>query len=137
MCRDLIDSTDFLPTICELTGAKWFDGLPLDGRSFLPQIAGRKGKPRQWAFSHWDPHPGCKQPFTPTRLTWNHRWKLYLDGRLYNWERDPDEASPVPADSPDAEARAARKLLQSGLDQMGKIKPPVFNKFETDGRAAY
>lgn len=136
-CPDLVDSTDFIPTICEATGAKWFEGAPLDGRSFVPQLRGRPGRPREWIFSHYDPHPGCKVNFPPTRLAWDHRWKLYLDGRLFDLKNDPLEQSPVPADSTNTEARAARSRLQAGLSQMARVKAPQFNKFETDGRAAY
>jgi arylsulfatase A-like enzyme len=137
VCSDLIDSTDFLPSLVEATGAKWFDGLPLDGRSFIPQVRGQKGNPRQWAFAHFDPHPGCKVNFTPTRLAWDHRWKLYLDNRLYDIQKDPFEKSPIPVSGASAEAQAARKKLQAALDQMARVKPPKFNKFATDGRAAY
>ncbi|MGD2175603.1 MAG: sulfatase-like hydrolase/transferase, partial [Candidatus Brocadiaceae bacterium] len=48
---DLVDTTDFLPTIADATGAAPRtppgDGV-LDGRSFLPQLAGRPGRPREW-----------------------------------------------------------------------------------------
>lgn len=46
-CGDLIDFSDFFPTLCELADA----GLPEDelhGRSFLPQLLGKPGTPRQW-----------------------------------------------------------------------------------------
>jgi arylsulfatase A-like enzyme len=129
-CPDLVDSTDFIPTMMEATGAKWFAGRPLDGRSFLPQARGEKGRPREWAFAHYDPHPGCKVNFTPTRLAWDHTHKLYLDGRLYNWRNDPEEKTPI-------EDAAARRKLQAGLDEMARVKPPKFNKFETDGRPSY
>lgn len=136
-CTDLVDSTDFIPTICEATGANWFDGKPLDGRSFLPQLRGKRGNPRDWLFSHYDPHPGCKEPFKATRLTWDHRWKLYMDGRLYDWKNDPFERSPVMKEGSSAEALSARKRLQAALDEMARIQPPRFNPYETDGRKAY
>jgi arylsulfatase A-like enzyme len=136
-CNHLVDSTDFIPTICEATGAKWFEGRPLDGRSFVPQLRGHRGNPREWLFSHYDPHPGCKVNFKPTRFTWDHRWKLYMDGRLFDRKNDPFEEVPVPKESQSAEARSARSRLQAGLDKMAGIKAPKFNKFETDGRPAY
>ncbi len=46
-CDDLVDFSDFLPTLCELSGAE----LPkeqIHGRSFAPQLLGEKGKPRKW-----------------------------------------------------------------------------------------
>ncbi|HUQ90308.1 MAG TPA: sulfatase-like hydrolase/transferase [Bryobacteraceae bacterium] len=134
-CADLIDSTDFVPTMMDATGAKWFEGRPLDGRSFLPQLRGQLGNPRESAFAHYDPHPGGKVNYTPTRLAWDHRYKLYLDGRLFDIQADYFEQSPIRDESKDA--RAARKKLQATLDRMSRVKPPVFNKFDSDGRKPY
>jgi arylsulfatase A-like enzyme len=131
VCGDLIDSTDFLPTIAEAAGTHWFKNLPLDGRSFLPQVRVQKGIPRPWLFSHLDPHPGCKADLKPTRLAWDHTSKLYMDGRLFDLQKDPFEKSPIAGDTPE------RKKLQAALDQMARVKPPKFNKFESDGRKAY
>ena len=39
---DLIDSTDFLPTICEAAGVKVPASLKIDGHSFWPQLMGEK-----------------------------------------------------------------------------------------------
>ncbi|MDD4873285.1 MAG: sulfatase-like hydrolase/transferase, partial [Kiritimatiellae bacterium] len=41
--HDLVDSTDFLPTICEAAGVPVPAELKIDGRSFLPQVRGEKG----------------------------------------------------------------------------------------------
>jgi arylsulfatase A len=136
-CSDLVDSTDFIPTICEATGAKWFQDRPLDGRSFLPQLRGERGNPREWLFSHYDPHPSCKADVKPTRLAWDHRWKLYVDGRLFDLQNDVLENSPLSATAGGPEAQSARSKLQGALDQMALVKPPKFNKFEPDGRPAY
>jgi arylsulfatase A len=46
-CDDLVDFSDIFPTVCEIAGAP----LPeekLHGRSFLPQLAGEPGNPRDW-----------------------------------------------------------------------------------------
>jgi arylsulfatase A len=53
---DLVDSTDSLPTLVEATGG----AIPadIDGRSFLPQIRGEPGHPREWVYMHHDPRPG-------------------------------------------------------------------------------
>ncbi len=136
VCSDLIDTTDVLPTMMEATGAKWFPGRPLDGRSFLPQVKGQKGNPRESLFAHFDPHPGCKAPVTPTRLAWDHRYKLYIDGRFFDIVKDPLEKSPLTGELA-PEAKKARTRLQANLDAMGKAHPPVFHKFETDGRKPY
>jgi len=131
VCSDLVDSTDFVPTLMEATGAKWFAGRPLDGRSFLPQVRGQKGTPRTELFAHFDPHPSCKADLKPVRLAWDHRWKLYHDGRFYDWQADPLEQKPIAAQSP------ARARLQKKLDQMAQAHPPKFRKYEPDGKPAY
>lgn len=128
VCGDLVDSTDFVPTLCEATGAKKLAGAA-DGRSFLPQVRGEKGSPREVAFSHYDPHPGGKVNFPPTRLAWDKRWKLYMDGRLFDYVADPDETKPVEG-QPEVRSR-----LQAELDRMAKVKAPAFNKYEAFGKA--
>jgi arylsulfatase A len=46
-CGDLVDLTDLLPTLCELTGASLPDAK-IHGRSFAPQLLGKPGNPREW-----------------------------------------------------------------------------------------
>jgi len=46
-CADLVDFSDFLPTFVELAGAR-LPGNRINGRSFLPQLLGKKGRPREW-----------------------------------------------------------------------------------------
>ncbi len=137
VCSDLVDSTDFLPTMLEATRAKGLEGMPPDGRSFLPQIKGKKGNARSWAFAHYDPHPGQRMNYPPTRYTWDHRHKLYMDGRLFDWEKDPLEQSAISDANASAMDRSARRKLQGGLDQMAKVKPPKFNPYESDGGKSY
>lgn len=46
-CTDLVDFTDLLPTLCDISGAP----LPeqgIHGRSFMPQLLGKPGTPRRW-----------------------------------------------------------------------------------------
>ena len=126
---ELVDSTDFLPTIAEAAGTKWFADAPLDGRSFLPQVRGSNQKRRDWLFAHYDPHPGCKTNIPATRLAWDHHWKLYMDGRLFNLDKDITEKSPIAPGAGGREAEAARRKLQGVLDQMARVKAPVFNPF--------
>ena len=48
--QDLIDFSDFLPTLCEAARAEVPKSLKIDGRSFLPQIRGEKGNLRNWVY---------------------------------------------------------------------------------------
>ncbi len=42
--RDLVDFTDLLPTFAEVAGAKPPQSVTFDGRSFAPQLCGRKAR---------------------------------------------------------------------------------------------
>ncbi|MHC4796734.1 MAG: sulfatase-like hydrolase/transferase [Planctomycetota bacterium] len=119
VCDDLIDFTDFMPTLAEVAEAEIPQRIKLDGRSFLPQLLGKKGNPRQWVFCHYDPNPG-KGKRKPTRYVHDQRWKLYHDGRLYDLKADVLEKSPFKPDKDTQAAAAARKRLQPVLDAMEK-----------------
>ena len=115
VCDDLIDFTDFLPTLAQATGSPVPQNLTLDGRSFLPQLKGKKGNPREWVFCHYDPEWGN---FTRSRFVRDQRWKLYDDGRLYDVPADPLEEHPLEPGSGGPGAAAARQRLQQVLDRL-------------------
>jgi arylsulfatase A-like enzyme len=110
---DLVDTTDFLPTIAAVTGAPPTSGVELDGRSFLPQLQGEEGDSREWVFCHYDPGWGN---FERARFARDQRWKLYDDGRLFDVPADPLEERPLEAGTEGGEAGAARQRLQRVLD---------------------
>lgn len=113
VCGDLVDFSDFVPTFAEMTGASLLENMIIDGRSFLPQLRGKKGKPRRWIFCHYDPKwLGRKEA---TRFIRDKRWKLYANGELYDVSADTLEQNPNPS-GPDADA--ARKRLQAALDSI-------------------
>lgn len=115
---DLVDASDFLPTIAEAAGASPPKGKIIDGRSFLPRLRGGKGNPREWVFFHYDPRPGQgKSQFTLHRFAMDHRWKLYADGRLFD-VRDESEQRPLLSGQGGAEAEAARRRLGKVLASM-------------------
>jgi arylsulfatase A len=127
VCEDLIDTTDFLPTMLEAAGVQPSRALspgetPLDGRSFLPQLRGRTGRPRDWIYCWHDPRPGWdKDKYKLEEWVRNKRFKLYRDGRLFDVPADPDEQRPVPPGA-DPQADAARRALQPVLDRMKRGK---------------
>lgn len=114
ICDDLIDFTDFFPTLAQIAGAAVPENLPVDGRSFLPQIKGRQGIPREWIFCHNDPRWGV---WKPCRFVRDKRWKLYDDGRLFDMQADLLERSPI-RDSQDRKILAVCRRLQRILDKM-------------------
>ena len=83
-----------------------------DDRSFLPQLRGEKGNPREWIFCHYDPRWGNHKM---RRFVRDKRWKLYADGKLYDVPADTLEQNPNPSGP---EALAARKRLESVLDSV-------------------
>jgi arylsulfatase A len=112
---DLIDSTDFVPTILDAASAPRPTDVTLDGVSFLPRLRGERGAPRDWVFCWHDPRPGWdKEKYKLEVWARDRRWKLYQDGRLIDVPNDEFELHPV---SGGAEAEAARKRLKAVLDK--------------------
>ena len=110
---DLIDFSDFLPTMADLACVP--PPGPVDGTSFALRLHGTDGGAREWAFVYHDPeHPA---PTEPVYFARDQRWKLYGDGRLFDVPADPLETAPLPAGS-SAEADAARSRLQAVLDSL-------------------
>ena len=113
VCGDLVDFSDFVPTFAEMTGTSLLENMVADGRSFLPQICGKKGKPKRWIFCHYDPKWLGRNE--ATRFARDKRWKLYANGELYGVSVDSLEHNPNPG-GPDA--AAARKRLLAALDSI-------------------
>ncbi|MCS6852050.1 MAG: sulfatase-like hydrolase/transferase [Gemmataceae bacterium] len=120
VCDDLVDSTDVLPTICEAAGIPVPAELKIDGRSFLPQVRGQKGQPREWYYC-WFSRNGDAQQVR--EFAANHRYKLYRNGEFYDLMTDPDEERPMKVSQLTGEAAAAAKTLQAALDQYRNARP--------------
>ena len=125
---DMIESTDFLPTIFEAAGLDFPEGYVIDGRSFYPQLTGNKGNPRDWMFFHFEPMhrmeqmmktellPEIRNTSTPIKIRYARdlEWNLYETGELYDLGADIDEEVPIyeAEDTPaQAEARARLKPI--------------------------
>lgn len=116
--NDLIDLTDFLPTICEAAGASIPADLKIDGRSFLPQLRGERGNPREWVYCWFAKSPDADIPREWART---QRYKLYRTGEFYDISTDVFEKQPLTRLSPEAEK--ARSLLQQALDKYQDARP--------------
>jgi len=118
---DLISSVDFLPTLCEAAGAAVPQPLGVDGRSFLPQLFGKEGTPRRWLYCWYCPRPNADP--TIREFAFDHRYKLYRDGRFFDTSRDLDEKAPLAPAALEGEAAAAARLLQGALDEFTDARP--------------
>jgi len=122
VCEDLVDSSDFLPTMFEAVGAPMPKDRKFDGRSFLPQVMGKKGNPREWTYCWFDPRPGhAKEDYTRlVQYARDQRFKLYDDGKLFDVPADVLEQSPIAVGSGGPAAETARKKLQAVLNMQKK-----------------
>ncbi|MBT3278081.1 MAG: sulfatase-like hydrolase/transferase [Phycisphaerales bacterium] len=115
-CTDLIDFSDVYPTLAEIGGATMPKDIPFDGRSFLPQLRGEKGNPRDWYFCYYNPRP--------TRSGKEHifahdgEYKLFRTGEFYNTAKDPLQKNDLAGKTLSSAAQAAKDKLQAALDSM-------------------
>ena len=105
---DLIDLSDFFPTLAALAGAKLPANKVIDGRSFLPQVRGEAGQPRDWVFVQL-----ARMWYVADR-----NWKLTQAGELFDLSDAPFTEKLVAGATKDASAIAARKRLQAALDKL-------------------
>lgn len=113
VCDDLVDFSDFLPTLLSAAGITVPEGL--DGHSFLPQLRGEVGQPREWMYCYYCPRP---EKTRPVRFVRDRRWKLYGDGRFYDVPHDVLEKKPLDTSRLDADAQSAWQKLSAALQSM-------------------
>ena len=135
----------------------------LDGQSFLPQIKGKTGDPREWIYFHggWNDSAtrmemirGVDWKFKPRvppgqserpRVQENNfnfryvrglRYKLYSDGRFYDLQTDLAERRPIAPGTGSAEAEAARAMLRGVLERYPKKRGEPKFSYEAFAAAA-
>lgn len=124
LCDALVDASDFVPTLAQLTGRRGDLGWETDGVSFAPRLLGTKGKQRKWAFFWYDPRPGWdKEKFDRHIFALDHNYKLFSDGRMFDIRGEGFREVPLNLDELSQEAKAARNKLQSAIDKT--MQPPL------------
>ena len=115
--QDLVDFSDFLPTLCEAAGVQVPAELKIDGQSFLPQLVGEPGHPREWIYCWYSRGGG------PRAEEWarNQRYKLYRTGAFFDVASDVLEEKPLK--SMTDEQVAVRAKLQAVLDRYRDARP--------------
>ena len=110
---DMIEAADMLPTICEAAQVPIPAELKIDGRSFLPQLRGEKGNPKDALYVWYNPSGGTKAQY---EFAHDAHYKLYTDGRFFDTVADDREKTPLKDADLSAEAKAVRTKLQTLLD---------------------
>ena len=87
--KSLVDHSDFYATFAEAAGVQIPDENLVDGVSFLPQLKGEIGNPREWVLCHYQPYWGKK----PGQYVRNARFKLYRSGSFFEVPVDLEEAN--------------------------------------------
>ena len=85
---NLIDFSDFLPTLLETVSFQKTGTIQTDGVSFYSQLLGDNSKKREWIYCYYAPNWGN---FENATYVQNSKWKLYGDGRIYALGQDPLE----------------------------------------------
>lgn len=109
---NLIDFTDFVPTLLDAVDFVGKDTVQTDGISFYPQLMGDDYKPREWVYGFYHPNWGR---FEHTRYAHDKEWKLFEDGRFYHFSEDPLQEKPLADGELSDEARAAKAKLSEVL----------------------
>ena len=119
---DLVEFSDVLPTIADITDAQ-LPKVELDGRSFWPQCRGETGDPRKWIRQYYYPKFGPAaekhgQGVNGREIVWaqNQHFKLYRDGSFYRVS-DRYETSNIKPGTDNA-ADTTRAMLQTALDEL-------------------
>jgi arylsulfatase A-like enzyme len=137
VCRDLVDSTDFLPTLAALAGQTVPSSWKAEGVSFAPQLFGKKGHPRESVFFWYDPRPGWnKERFHRHIFVLDHNFKLFTDGRLFDIRGAGLREVQLDLKQLSPQAKTAQGKLRNKIDTMMKppLSPRVGREVDTYGR---
>ncbi|MEO1971652.1 MAG: sulfatase-like hydrolase/transferase, partial [Pirellulaceae bacterium] len=108
--NDLVDFTDFMPTLAELGGTTVPKDRVMDGQGFVAALKGSNPKPRQWVYTWWSGKEWLR----------DKDWKLYADGRLYHMKADAAEKHPIKKGVGDAAAKVSRAKLAGLMADLKK-----------------
>ena len=105
---DLVDVSDILPTLVDLSEGELPAAATLDGRSFAGLLRGQGGSPRQWVSAELRGRYFAK----------THNMKLYNDGKIFDTEVDPFEERPLDASALPKSRAAEVALLSRAIEQL-------------------
>lgn len=116
--NELIEFSDFFPTLAELTETD----IESDGKSFYPLLTGDTYQPRKTAFVHYDPRWGDYVNRHRNQFVRTLEYKLYPDSRFYKLTTDKLEKNPLSADSLSNDELLIRAALENEFKKHPKWK---------------
>ncbi len=129
--RQLIDSSDFAPTLAELATVKFPSDWQIDGKSFAGSLFDEDAAGRDMSFFWYDPRPGWdKDRFTRHIFAVDRNYKLFSDGRMFAIDALNPVERELASDDMSATLRAARARLQRFIDQ--QMQEPLSAAAKTD-----
>lgn len=124
LCNDPVLSTDFYPTILEMTGLPLKPDQHLDGASFVTLLKGgnRGEHPQFWHYPHYSNQGG-----PPSGAIRVGPWKLIesfedMSVELYNLNGDPGEQNELSAAQP-GKTKELRERLHNWRKEIGAAMP--------------
>lgn len=117
----LIDSTDFLPTLCDWAGITLPKEEDFDGIGFYPYLKGnRETAVRKVAYCWHSPYGGSK----PARqFAHDVRYKLYGNGNFYDTLEDPLEEKPLDFATLNSTEKRHHQYLRNELEKFKDARP--------------
>ena len=116
--NQLVDFTDFIPTLSDVTGVSIPASLGIiDGQSFFDVLTGVSSSSRDYVFNHFQPMISQTNK-TPVRYVQDSVYKLYDDNRFYNLQLDILEKDPIPTNALTPGEQAKRQYFLQILNQM-------------------
>lgn len=116
--RDLIDFTDFLPTLAAVADIPVPEYGLLDGNSFYPQLMGLAGLPRNQIFTYFNKRSTCSEKDHISRYAQDKGYKLYETGKFYHFKIDLNEIDPLQDSTLTPKQKQIKQDLQGILDSM-------------------
>ena len=124
LSSNLVDASDFLPTLAQLAGTRIPDDWHHDGQSFVPSLLGTDGPRRESCFFWYDPRPGWdKEKYSRHIFALDHKYKLFSDGRFFDIAGNGLREVALNPDKLSTKEKAAREKLQQLINKT--LQPPI------------
>lgn len=106
---ELVDFTDFFPTVCQAVGITPDSDIDLDGLSIMPQIYGERSRVRDWVYCWFSRDLVESETKIFAR---DKRYKLYKSGEFYDLQSDELERSAMDVDALSRKEKNIYKSLE-------------------------